>query len=74
LLKILVDYFFIIWTGMKIHKHVTCIYSVLAQTKGAELYIHIIRVDLVATTDEYIEFGVGPRRVTSMVLASGQHN
>jgi len=44
---------------------------VLPQTKGAELYIHINRV---ATTDKFMEFGVGPRRVTSMVLASGQRN
>jgi len=74
LLTILVDYLFIIWTGMKIHNHVTWNYSVLPQTKGAELYIHIIRVDLVATAEKYMEFGVRPRRVTSMVLASGQHN
>lgn len=74
LLKILVDYLFNMRTGMKIHNHVTRNYSVLPQTNGAELYIHIIRVDPVATADIYVEFGFGPRRVTSMVLASGQHN
>jgi hypothetical protein len=74
LLTILVDNLFIIWTGKKIYNHVTWIYSVLPETEVAELHIHFIRVELVATADKYMEFGVGPRRVTSMVLASGQHN
>ena len=46
----------------------------LHQTKGTELYTHTIGVDLVATTDKYMEFGVRPKTVTRMALASGQKN
>jgi predicted metal-binding membrane protein len=47
---------------------------VLPQTKGEELYIYIISVDLVVIAEKNMEFGVGPSRVASMLLASGQHN